>query len=362
MLSGSQSQVAIKIFGPDLNTLFDLGRRVKKIVTEVPGAVDVNMEQQVERPQLIIKPRREILAQYGVTPGDFGATVSAALGGATVGQVYDGGYAYPVTVILDEAHRSDISQIGLIPVATARGTVPLELIADIRVGSGPNSVNRENVERRLLVSANVEGRDLVSTVDDIRRAIEAEVPMPENYYVSYGGQFENQKAASRTLALTSLGALLIIFMLLYAEFHSLPQSLVILVNMPLALIGGILMLAATGGEVNIPAIIGFISLMGISTRNGMLLMNRYNALAAEGIPLAERIRRGSSDRLLPIIMTALTSALALIPLAVNYQAPGNEIQAPMAIVILGGLLSSTPLNVYIVPVLYRLIERRKSRH
>ena len=362
MLSGSQSQVAIKIFGPDLNTLFDLGRRVKKIVTEVPGAVDVNMEQQVERPQLIIKPRREILAQYGGTPGDFGATVSAALGGATVGQVYDGGYAYPVTVILDEAHRSDISQIGLIPVATARGTVPLELIADIRVGSGPNSVNRENVERRLLVSANVEGRDLVSTVDDIRRAIEAEVPMPENYYVSYGGQFENQKAASRTLALTSLGALLIIFMLLYAEFHSLPQSLVILVNMPLALIGGILMLAATGGEVNIPAIIGFISLMGISTRNGMLLMNRYNALAAEGIPLAERIRRGSSDRLLPIIMTALTSALALIPLAVNYQAPGNEIQAPMAIVILGGLLSSTPLNVYIVPVLYRLIERRKSRH
>lgn len=359
MLSGAQSQIAIKIFGPDLNTLFDLGRRVQEIVKEVPGAVDVNMEQQVERPQLIIRPRREILAQYGVTPGDFGATVGTALGGTTVGQVYDGGYAYPITVILDEDHRSDISKIGLMPVATAKGTVPLEMIADISVGSGPNSVNRENVERRLLVSANVEDRDLVSTVDEIRRQIEAEVPMPENYYVVYGGQFENQEAASRTLALTSLGALLIIFMLLYAEFHSLPQSLVILVNMPLALIGGILMLAVTGGEVNIPAIIGFISLMGISTRNGMLLMNRYNALEAEGLSVMERIRRGSSDRLLPIIMTALTSALALIPLAVNYQAPGNEIQAPMAIVILGGLLSSTPLNVYVVPVLYRMLNKRK---
>lgn len=361
MLSGSQSQIAIKIFGPDLNTLFDLGRRVKDIVAGVDGAVDVNIEQQVERPQLIISPRREILAQYGVTPGDFGETVATALGGTNVGQVYDGGFAYGITVILDEEHRSDIDQVGLIPVSTARGTVPLELLADIRVGSGPNSVNRENVERRIMVSANVEGRDLVSTVDEIRSRIEAGVPMPENYYVAYGGQFENQNRASRTLALTSLLALLIIFMLLYGEFRSVPQSLVILVNMPLALIGGVLMLAITGGEVNIPAIIGFISLMGISTRNGMLLMSRYNALEHEGMPLDERIRLGSSDRLLPIIMTALTSALALIPLAVNYQAPGNEIQAPMAIVILGGLLSSTPLNVFVVPVLYRWLKSRKSR-
>lgn len=360
MLSGSQSQVAIKVFGPDLNTLFSLGRSIKEIVEKVPGAVDVNIEQQIERPQLIITPRREILAQHGVTMGDFSRTVAATLGGMRVGEVYDKGFAYDITVILDEAHRQSISDVGLVPVATNRGPVPLETLADIRIASGPNSVSREDVERRLIVSANVEGRDLGSTVDEMRSEIEKAVTLPENYYVVYGGQFENQKSASRTLALTSLGALLIIFMLLYSEFHSLSQSLVILVNMPLALIGGIFMLALTGGEVNIPAIIGFISLMGISTRNGMLLMNRYNALEAQGEGLDERIRHGSADRLLPIVMTALTSALALIPLAVKAEAPGNEIQAPMALVILGGLISSTVLNVYIVPILYRLIQLRKK--
>lgn len=359
MLSGSQSQVAIKIFGPDLNTLFSLGRSIKEIVEKVPGAVDVNIEQQIERPQLIITPKREILAQYGVTMGDFSRTVAATLGGMRVGEVYDKGFAYDITVILDEAHRESIADVGLVPVATNRGPVTLETLADIRIASGPNSVSREDVERRLIVSANVEGRDLGSTVDEMRSEIEKSVTLPENYYVVYGGQFENQKSASRTLALTSLGALLIIFMLLYGEFRSLSQSLVILVNMPLALIGGVFMLAITGGEVNIPAIIGFISLMGISTRNGMLLMNRYNALAAQGESLDERIRHGSADRLLPIVMTALTSALALIPLAVKAQAPGNEIQAPMALVILGGLISSTVLNVYIVPILYRLIQLRK---
>ena len=359
MLSGAQSQIAIKIFGPDLNTLFAIGRQIKEIVDEVPGAVDVNIEQQVERPQLLIKPRRELLARYGVTLGNFGSTISTALGGRNVGEVYDGGFAYGVTVSLDEEHRTSIDQVGLLPVATSGGAVPLENLADISVSSGPNTVNREGVERRLIVSANVEGRDLVGTVDDIRSRVASTVNMPENYYVVYGGQFENQKAASRTLMLASLGALLIIFMLLYGEFHSVKASLVILVNMPLAMIGGIFMLAATGGEVNIPAIIGFISLMGISTRNGMLLISRYNALEAEGVSLNERIARGSADRLLPIIMTALTSALALIPLAVKAQSPGNEIQAPMALVILGGLVSSTLLNIYIVPILYRLISRRK---
>lgn len=359
MLSGAQSQVAIKIFGPDLNTLFALGRSIKGIVDEVPGAVDVNIEQQVERPQLLITPRRELLARYGVTPGEFSRTVSAALGGKQVGEVYDNGFAYDITVILDEAHRGDISSIGLLPVSTAQGPMPLENLADIRVSSGPNTINRENVERRLIVSANVEGRDLVGTVDDIRRRVAEQVEMPENYYVVYGGQFENQKSASRTLALTSLGALLIIFLLLYSEFHSIKAALIILVNMPLALIGGIFMLALTGGEVNIPAIIGFISLMGICTRNGMLLISHYDTLAAEGAGVDERISRGSADRLLPIIMTALTSALALIPLAVKSQEAGNEIQSPMAIVILGGLISSTALNIYVVPILYRAIAARR---
>ena len=216
------------------------------------------------------------------------------------------------------------------------------------------------MERRLLVSCNVEGRDLRGTVDDIRSRVEKEIAMPAGYHAVYGGQFENEQAASRTLLWASLGALLLIFMLLYGEFRSVAQSLVILINMPLALIGGVILLAICGDEVNIPAIIGFISLMGISTRNGMLLMSRYNHLAADGMPLGLRIAEGSVDRLLPIIMTALTSALALIPLAVNGDAPGNEIQAPMAVVILGGLLSSTALNIYVVPILYKLINRNRQ--
>ena len=360
MLSGSQAQIAIKVFGPDLNTLFALGRQIKEIADDVEGTVDVNIEQQVERPQLLIKPRRELLAQWGLTPGEFSRTVSTALGGRKVADVYEDGVAYDLTVILDEAHRSSLDAVRLLPVNTPRGVVALENIADINVSSGPNTVNREGAERRLAVTANVEGRDLVGTVDDIRRRVDEELSMPEGYHVVYGGQFENSKAASRTLLLTSLGALLIIFMLLYGEFHSAAESLVILVNMPLAMIGGVLLLAIAGRELNIPAIIGFISLMGISTRNGMLLISRYNALGAEGHTIAERIREGSVDRLLPIVMTALTSAFALIPLAVKAQAPGNEIQAPMALVILGGLLSSTVLNIYIVPILYRWIEERKS--
>ncbi len=357
MLSGAQAQIAVKIFGPDLNTLFVLGRKVKEAVDGVEGAVDVSIEQQVERPQLVIKPRRELLARYGVTTGEFGRTVGAALGGAKVGEVYAGNYAYDITVILDDEHRASIADIGLLPVSTPEGAVPLEALADISVASGPNSVNRENAQRRLLVTANVEGRDLVGTVDEIRSRVAESVSLPEGYSVVYGGQFENTQAASRTLLLTSLGALLVIFFLLYGEFRSTAQSLIILVNMPLAIIGGVFMLAACGGELNIPAIIGFISLMGISTRNGMLLMSRYNALKDEGVALGERIARGSADRLLPIIMTALTSAFALIPLAIKAQAPGNEIQAPMALVILGGLISSTALNIYLVPI---LVSRRDA--
>ncbi len=361
MLSGTQSQIAIKVFGSDLNKLFAIGKQIKAIVEEVPGAVDVNIEQQTERPQLLIEPRRELLARYGVTPADFGATVATALGGTEVGEVYDRGVAYPVTVILDEDHRSAIADVAVLPVATVEGMVPLGDIADISITSGPNAVNRENVQRRLIISANVEGRDLVSTVDDIRSRIDADIDFPEGYHAVYGGQFENQRNASRRLALASLGALLIIIMLLYGEFRSLPQSLVILVNMPLAMIGGVIMLAATGCDLNIPAIIGFISLMGISTRNGMLLVSHYNDLAAAGVPLPDRIARGSADRLLPIIMTALTSALALVPLAVKADAPGNEIQAPMALVILGGLVTSTALNIYLVPLLYRYVVKKFSK-
>ncbi|MBD5327074.1 MAG: efflux RND transporter permease subunit [Bacteroides sp.] len=358
MLSGTQSQIAIKIFGHDLPTLYRLAQSVKEAASEVNGVVDLNVEQQVERPELLLRPRRAELARLGLSLADFRDYVDAAIGGRKVSRVYDGDFPYDLTVILDPSARGSLAALKALPVATPSGAVPLEQIADIISSTGPNSINRENVKRRIIVSANVGDRDLKSTVEDIKKRVEQEVQFPDGYYLQYGGQFENSAAAARTLTLATLGAILLIALLLYGEFRSRIQSLIILLNMPLALIGGVFILWLTGGEVNIPAIIGFISLMGISTRNGMLLMSRYNALAAEGMTVAERVRLGSSDRLLPIVMTALTSALALLPLAVNGSAPGNEIQSPMAIVILGGLLSSTVLNVYVIPIVYSWIYSR----
>lgn len=360
MLSGSQAQIAVKIFGSDLERLFSIGRQVKEAAESVPGLVDINIEQQTERPQLLIRPRRDALALHGIRLGDFGKAIETAMGGTVVAQVYEDGFAYDVAVIAADGHRDRLDKIGRLTLDGVRGKVALAEVADIISTTGPNTVNRENVKRRLLVSANVDGGDLSGAVEKLRKRIEETVELPENYYITYGGQFENEQAASRTLMWTSLGALLIIFMLLYGEFKNAAQAAVILVNMPLALIGGVFMLAITGGELNIPAIIGFISLMGISTRNGMLLITRYNHLKEAGEGLAERIAHGSSDRLLPIIMTALTSALALIPLAINGSAAGNEIQAPMAVVILGGLISSTALNIYVVPSLYQILNRNKN--
>lgn len=360
MLSGTESQIAIKLFGDDLNQLFALGNQIKEAAGKVDGVVDVNVEQQIERPELSIRPRRELMAQYGVTPAALRNTIETSLQGQAVSQVYENGLPYDVTVILDPTARKSLESIRDLPVETAQGKVPLSQIADVVSATGPNTIHRENVKRRLVISANVDGRDLRSTVNDIRREIEKDVRLPQNYYIEYGGQFESEAAASRMLAWATLGALLVILMLLYQQFHNIPESLLILSNMPLALIGGVLILVITGGELNIPAIIGFISLIGITTRNGMLLISRYNALEAEGVPLHDRIMRGSSDRLLPIVMTALTSALALIPLAINGNAPGNEIQSPMAVVILGGLLSATVLNVFVVPAIYMLMKKRKQ--
>jgi len=361
MLSGTQSQIAIKLFGPDLSELYSLGSKIKEAAEGVEGVVDLNIEQLVERPELRITPRRSELARLGISLADFRRYISAALGGEKVSRVYDGDFPYDLTVILDPQARNSLAAIHSLTVSTPSGAVPLSRIADVVSTSGPNSINRENVKRRIVISANVDGRDLAGTVDEIRSKVAGEVKLPEGYYLQYGGQFENSAAASRTLLLASAGALLLIFLLLYSEFRSRTQALTILINMPLALIGGIFMLKLTGGEMNIPAIIGFISLMGISTRNGMLLMSRYNALAAEGMDVARRVRLGSSDRLLPIVMTALTSALAMLPLAVNGGEPGNEIQSPMAIVILGGLLSSTILNIYVVPAIYSIIYKTSDR-
>ncbi|MDE6508807.1 MAG: efflux RND transporter permease subunit, partial [Muribaculaceae bacterium] len=358
MLSGTQAQIAVKLFGPDLTTLFRVGQQIRDAVSHVEGVADVNIEQQVERPELTIRPRRALMARHGVTMAQFRRFLEVSMAGVKVSEVYgDDGMPYDLIITVDPARRSTLADVKELMVDTPSGPVPVTAIADVVSAAGPNTINREDTKRRVVISANTDGRDLRSVADDIRAAVESEVTLPEGYYVAYGGQFENEAAASRTLLLTSLGALLLILMLLYGEFRDWTQALVILLNMPLAVIGGVFMLMVTGGEMNIPAIIGFISLMGIATRNGMLLMSRYNALAREGLSPYERVMQGSADRLLPIIMTALTSALALLPLALGADKPGNEIQSPMAVVILGGLISSTILNSFVLPATYLLINK-----
>lgn len=360
MLSGSKAQIAIKVFGNDLSALYTIGNNIKNVISGIDGIVDANVEQQVDRPQLRITPRRTIMAKYGVTMAQFKQMLNTALSGEVVSQVYNDGLPYDLTVRLADDERGSIEALRNIAIDTNLGKVPLQEIADIVSTSGPNGISRENVSRRILVSANVDGRDLRSAVNDIKEAINNQVKLPENYYIVYGGQFESEERASRTLAIASLAALFVVFMLLFHEFRKVSLSLIILLNLPLAMIGGILILVLTGGELNIPATIGFISLLGISTRNGMLLISRYCHLQEQGLPLDQRIEKGSADRLPPIIMTALTSALALIPLALKSSLPGNEIQSPMAIVILGGLFSATLLNIFVVPIIYKLTQQKKE--
>lgn len=361
MLSGTEAQIAIKLFGDDLNKLYSIGSQIKSAITGVDGVVDANIEQQIGRPELEIVPRRDMLAAYGISMADFTRFVDVSLAGVVVSQVYEDGLPYDITVRLADDRRDSKEKIASLMIDSNAGKIPLSYVADLVSTTGPNTINRENVSRRLVISANVDGRDLRSVVNDIQELVDKNIAMPEGYFVTYGGQFESEAAASRTLALTSIIALLVIFMLLYQEFKSVKQSVIILINMPLAMIGGVLILVLTGAELNIPAIIGFISLLGITTRNGMLLISRYNNLKAEGEGLMERITHGSADRLNPIIMTALTSALALIPLALRSGEAGNEIQSPLAVVILGGLISATALNVFVVPVIYYLTYRKSEK-
>lgn len=361
MLSGAKAQIAIKVFGDDLSQLYAVGSQIKKAISGIDGVVDVNVEQQVERPELVIKPRREMLARYGITMPAFNEAITTAIAGKKVSQVYEEGLPYDVTLIAEPDARGTLDAIPDLTVNSPNGPVPLAEVAEIKSTSGPNTINREDVKRRLIISANVDDRDLRSAVQEIEANVDQQVKLPEGYYVTYGGQFESEAKASRTLLLTSLCALMVIMMLLYSQFKNFTESLIILLNIPLGLIGGVLILVVTGADLNIPAIIGFISLLGITTRNGMLLISRYNNLAEQGYGLDERIAIGSSDRLLPIIMTALTSALALIPLAINGDETGNEIQAPLATVILGGLITSTLLNVYVVPAVYRLVNLKNNK-
>ena len=360
MLSGTRASIAIKVFGTDLNEMFRIGNRIKAAVEGVEGAADLNVEQQVERPQLKIIPRRDVMAKYGVTMPEFADMVNVLLAGEAVSQVYEGRRVFNLTLKVGDESRATADDIRRLIVDAGDTKVPLGQIADVVSSVGPNTINRENVQRKVVVSANVAGRDLRSVVTDMRRIIEEQVELPEDYHIEYGGQFENEENASRTLLITSLFAIMVIYLLLYNQFRSLTQSAVILINLPLALVGGVFVLWLTGSDISIPAIIGFISLFGIATRNGMLLIERYNDLHAAGYSLKESIMHGSADRLNPILMTALTTALALIPLALGGDLPGNEIQSPMAKVILGGLATSTLLNGFIVPVMYMLTNKKSE--
>lgn len=360
MLSGTQASIAIKLFGDDLNKMFEIGNQIKDAISTVNGIADLNVEQQIERPELEIKPKRDMLKLYGISIADFNTFVRVNMAGETVSQVYDKGSSFDLVVRAAEHDRCDMERIRDLMIDTPDGRkVPLANVAEVKSAMGPNTINRENVKRKIVISANASGRDLRSVVNDIQKRINTEITLPEGYHVEYGGQFESEQSASRVLLLASLLSIVVIFLLLYMQFRNALESGVILLNLPLALIGGVFALVFTTGEVSIPAIIGFISLFGIATRNGMLLINRYNTLREEEhLPLRECIMRGSLDRLNPILMTALCSALALIPLALRGSLPGNEIQSPMAKVILGGLLTSTFLNAFIIPIVYEWMNRK----
>lgn len=361
MLSGTRANIAIKIFGPDLGKLQSAAKSVKESIEGIDGLVDVTVQQRAVRPQLRITPRRDILARYGMTLADFSKTVEMISGGVRVSEVYEDNLATDIVVKVDPRLAQGLEGVRNMPVVVAGGRVPLSTLAEISVADGPTEVGRENLERNTVVSVNVEGRDLRGAVADIRQAVERDVRLDDGYRIEYGGQFESEQRASRVLLLASLCSIAAIFLLLYGQFRSLSQSAAVMLNLPLALIGGVVAIALSSGVVSIPAIIGFISLFGIATRNGMLLVDRYNDLRRRGLGIVEAVRTGSADRLNPIVMTALTSALALIPLAAGGASPGNEIQSPMAKVILGGLITSTLLNGFVIPVVYVWNARREQR-
>ena len=360
MLSGTKANIAIKLFGSDLNKMYEIGQKIKTSISGVEGIADINVEQQVERPELNITPKREMLARYGISLPEFAEVVKVMMEGEVVSTVYEGNRSFDLTLKVNDDARSTIERISDLTIDIGNGKkVPLSYVADIKSSAGPNTINRENVSRKLVVSCNATGGELAKAVGAIREKIAENIELPEGYHIEYGGQFESEERASKTIALVSIFSIFIIFMLLYGEFKNISQSLVVLLNLPLALIGGVFAIFFTDGILSIPAIIGFISLFGIATRNGMLLIDRYNVLASEGHSREEAVMIGSLDRLNPILMTAITSALALLPLALGGDLPGNEIQSPMAKVILGGLFSSTLLNGFVVPVIYLINTKKK---
>ena len=355
MLSGTRANIAIKIFGPDLNTLFSTGNQIKRQIENIPGLVDLNVEQQIEVPQIRILPNRVMLAKYGIRLGDFMEYIDVAFAGERVGQVFEGQRRFDLIVRFNEQNRNTAEAIRNSLIDAHNGEkIPLNYVATVDITGNPNSVNRENVQRKIVVSANVAGRDLRSVVNEVRSTIQERIDLPEGYRVTYGGQFESEERATKMLLITSIGAILLIFLLLYMEFRNLGLAAIVLINLPLALIGGVFIVYFTTGIISIASTIGFISLFGIAARNGILLVSRYQVLQKAGRDLRDTIVEGSLDRLNPILMTALTTGLALIPLALAGGKAGNEIQSPMAIVILGGLLSATFLNLMVIPAIFSL--------
>ncbi len=361
MLSGTKANIAIKIFGADLSTLYRLGNEIQSVVSDVEGIADLNVEQQVERPVLTIRPKRELMAMHGVTVPHFKEIVRTLMGGQVISQIYEGGQVYDLSVRVGSNFRKSKEDLENLVIDGYESTLTLGEIAEIRSTSGPNTINRENVQRNIVVSANTSGRDLHGVVEDIQDRIASEIDLPEGYFVQYGGQFESEQKASQTLLSVSIFAIILIFLLIYNQFRNARQAAVILLNLPMALIGGVLIISLTSGVLSIPSMIGFISLFGIATRNGLLLVARYNTLIEEGLTTEEAISKGSLDRLNPILMMTISTALALLPLALNGDAPGNELQSPMAQVILGGLVTSTLLNMLIIPIVFGWITPKSSQ-
>ncbi|GAO27670.1 efflux RND transporter permease subunit [Geofilum rubicundum] len=358
MLSGTRANIAIKLFGTDLNKMFELGNQIKASIDGIEGIADLNVEQQIQRPQLKIEPKRDVMAKYGITLPEFREIVNVMLAGEVVSLVYEGNKSFDLTLKVNTERRATAERIKELIVDANGRKVPFSNIAEITSSTGPNTINRENVMRKIVISANIAGRDLRGVVTDIQQMVNEEITLPEGYHIQYGGQFESEQAASRTLLITSIFSIMAIFLLLFNQFRNITQSVVVLLNLPLALIGGVFIIFFTDGIISIPSIIGFISLFGIATRNGMLLISRYNDLHHEGYSAMDSVIHGSLDRLNPILMTALSSGLALLPLALGGALPGNEIQSPMAQVILGGLLTSTLLNGFIIPIMFLLTSKQ----
>jgi copper/silver efflux system protein len=353
MLSGTRASIALNIFGPDLHTLRTVAAQVEAAVSSVAGTVDVATEQQAEVPQVRIAMNRPAMARYGITPQQLAEQIDVAFAGEAVSQVLEQQRSFDLVVRFAESHRGSLDAIRNAQIGTPDGNqVALASIADVRRDVGPNAISRENVQRKIVVQSNVAGRDMGSVVDDIRERVRSTVSLPQGYYIEYGGQFESAQAATQRIALLSLLSMAAILLLLYMQFGSARQALLVMVNLPLALVGGVFAVLITGGVLNIATLVGFITLFGIAVRNGVLMVSHYNQLLSEGATLHEAVHRGSMERLNPIFMTALTAGLALLPLALAGGQPGNEIQSPMAVVVLGGLLTSLALNMVVVPVLY----------